>query len=419
MEPAAPKKPFRVLTLDGGGTWALVQGKALGAIYGENTDGWTILDRFDLAAANSGGSLVLAMLLKGMTPAEIVALFASRRERELIFERNGVVDRAIGGLFGFAPRYNAPSKLAGLRDIFKRSSGRWGPGFGALPLDLVAAGLNAERAQRGLGPFQFLITAFDFDAERSVFFRSDPNSAAAHFRGAPVPTIAGALHAATNAPVRYFNRPAHVEFTDGTAINGVHGTSSGAGSLYHNSKIAIEAMPDGSSNTLVVSEQSDVFTDVNNAQKPRWAAGGIYGWTMGFGAAAPSTGENRHFNCTTVRYQINYKKNRAEGSAAGLRSVHDDRIASARERLDDAESRLRDDREIRIDLPGTEVPRGRVVLEGDLPISGPDRVALVGPNGSGKTTLLHALVEDAQVPVGLLPQRLDLQLERRLSVQGV
>ena len=46
------------------------------------------------------------------------------------------------------------------------------------------------------------MAAFDFDAERSVFFRSDPDSAAAHFRGAPVPTIAGALHAATNAPVK-------------------------------------------------------------------------------------------------------------------------------------------------------------------------------------------------------------------------
>jgi hypothetical protein len=219
MTPALPKKPFRVLSLDGGGTWALIQGKALGAIYGEDTDGWTILDHFDLAAANSGGSLVLAMLLKGLSPREIVALFGDRRERALIFERNAIVDRALGSLFGFGPRYNTSSKLAGLLDIFQRANGRWGPGFGALPLDLIAAGLNAERAQRGLGPFHFLITAFDFDAERSVFFRSDPNSAAAHFRGAPVPSIAGALHAATNAPVRYFNRPAQVEFPDGSAVN--------------------------------------------------------------------------------------------------------------------------------------------------------------------------------------------------------
>src|SRR5687768_8775265 len=110
MTPALPNKPFRVLSLDGGGTWALIQGKALGAIYGDDTDGWAILDHFDLAAANSGGSLVLAMLLKGLSPREIVALFNDRRERELIFERNAMVDRALGSLLGFGPRYNTSSK---------------------------------------------------------------------------------------------------------------------------------------------------------------------------------------------------------------------------------------------------------------------------------------------------------------------
>jgi ATPase subunit of ABC transporter with duplicated ATPase domains len=103
------------------------------------------------------------------------------------------------------------------------------------------------------------------------------------------------------------------------------------------------------------------------------------------------------------------RKRSAEVSAAKYRRLHDDRLDQARERLNDAESRLREDREIRIDLPGTEVPRGRVVLErDDLAISGPDRVGVIGPNGSGKTTLLHALVADARVPVALLPQRLDV-----------
>ncbi len=114
-------------------------------------------------------------------------------------------------------------------------------------------------------------------------------------------------------------------------------------------------------------------------------------------------------NAGLGKAQINYKRNRAEASAAGLRGVHEARLDQARERLDAAESRLREDREIRVDLPGTEVPRGRVVLEGnDLEVSGPDRIAVIGPNGSGKTTLLHRLVEQAQVPVALLPQRLDL-----------
>jgi len=114
-------------------------------------------------------------------------------------------------------------------------------------------------------------------------------------------------------------------------------------------------------------------------------------------------------NAGLGKAQINYKRNRAEASAAGLRGVHEARLEQARERLDAAESRLRDDREIRVDLPGTEVPRGRVVLESDdLQINGPDRIGVIGPNGSGKTTLLHRLVPLAQVPVALLPQRLDL-----------
>ncbi|GCD91988.1 ABC-F family ATP-binding cassette domain-containing protein [Nocardioides sp. LS1] len=103
-----------------------------------------------------------------------------------------------------------------------------------------------------------------------------------------------------------------------------------------------------------------------------------------------------------------WRKNRSEKSTAKYRQTHADRLEDARGKLTEAEARLRDDREIRIDLPGTAVPRGRVVLEGELPISGPDRIGLVGPNGSGKTTLLHRLVDQARVPVGLLPQRLDL-----------
>ncbi|MGZ4466776.1 MAG: ABC-F family ATP-binding cassette domain-containing protein [Nocardioides sp.] len=123
-----------------------------------------------------------------------------------------------------------------------------------------------------------------------------------------------------------------------------------------------------------------------------------------------------------------FRKNRSEKSVAKLRQTHADRLDDARGRLDEAESRLREDREIRIELPGTVVPRGRLVLgtEGlvlrtgaavDLDLRGPERVALVGPNGAGKTTLLHTLAGrlaphagtvTAHVPVGLLPQRLDL-----------
>jgi ATPase subunit of ABC transporter with duplicated ATPase domains len=129
------------------------------------------------------------------------------------------------------------------------------------------------------------------------------------------------------------------------------------------------------------------------------------------------------------------KKRAAENSAAAYRKVHDERLADARDRLDAAESRLRENREIRVDLPDTEVHRGQVVLTTldlvlrtgtrvDLDLSGPQRVAVTGPNGVGKTTLLHTIAGrlDPQagaavvhVPVALLPQRLDV-LDDGLSV---
>ena len=123
-----------------------------------------------------------------------------------------------------------------------------------------------------------------------------------------------------------------------------------------------------------------------------------------------------------------YYKNRSEKSASSYRKVHDERLEAARERLDDAEARLREDRTIRVDLPATEVSRGRVVLTTDslvirtgapveLDLRGPDRVAVVGPNGAGKTTLLDTIAGTvpprsgsvrAHVPTALLPQRLDV-----------
>jgi len=129
------------------------------------------------------------------------------------------------------------------------------------------------------------------------------------------------------------------------------------------------------------------------------------------------------------------KKRAAQESAGKLRGTHRQRLDEARERLDQAQDRVRDDREIAVDLSGTVVPRGQgvLVLDGlqlrtgqvlDVELRGPERVAVVGANGTGKTTLLRTIVGklppaggtlDVRVPVGLLPQRLDL-LDVGLSV---
>ena len=90
-------------------------------------------------------------------------------------------------------------------------------------------------------------------------------------------------------------------------------------------------------------------------------------------------------------------KRAAQVSAGKLRGEKADREASAREALDAAERRVRDDDIVKIDLPDPGVPAGRRIAtlgddEHSWIIQGPERVALIGPNGAGKTTLLEKLV---------------------------
>ncbi|MGA9873879.1 MAG: ATP-binding cassette domain-containing protein [Rhodococcus sp. (in: high G+C Gram-positive bacteria)] len=115
------------------------------------------------------------------------------------------------------------------------------------------------------------------------------------------------------------------------------------------------------------------------------------------------------------------RKRSAQVSAGKLRNNHLDKVDDAQAVLAAAEERLRDDREIRVDLPATEVYAGqRIVVTDDIEIVGPERIALIGPNGSGKTTLLRT-IDAAQpvVPWRYLPQRLDVFDESRTVAQNV
>ncbi len=124
------------------------------------------------------------------------------------------------------------------------------------------------------------------------------------------------------------------------------------------------------------------------------------------------------------------RKRAAQESAGKHRIMHEERLAEARERLDEAVEAVRDDDEIRVDLPYTAVPPGRSVLtlrdlelaygarvEGSLDLHGPERIALIGRNGAGKTTLLRTIAGElepvageatAHVPLCFLRQRLDV-----------
>ncbi|MBP5889913.1 ABC-F family ATP-binding cassette domain-containing protein [Streptomyces scabiei] len=124
------------------------------------------------------------------------------------------------------------------------------------------------------------------------------------------------------------------------------------------------------------------------------------------------------------------RKRAAQESAGKHRILHEERLAGAKERLDEAVEAVRDEDEIRVELPYTAVSPGRTVLtlldlelrygariEGGLDLRGPERVALIGRNGSGKTTLLRTIAGELEpvagetrthVPLRFLPQRLDV-----------
>ena len=138
------------------------------------------------------------------------------------------------------------------------------------------------------------------------------------------------------------------------------------------------------------------------------------------------------------RIVMSAKKRNAQVSAGKLRNTQEERLSEAQDRLSEAKDAARADAEIRIKLPGTAVPAGRIVLIRPRPgrhrlaprppprprkaqpqpsspfnklpppeapppldeliVRGPERIALTGPNGAGKTTLLRAFAGLAELP---------------------
>ncbi len=129
------------------------------------------------------------------------------------------------------------------------------------------------------------------------------------------------------------------------------------------------------------------------------------------------------------RIVVGGRKRAAQQTAARVTGIHEDRLAGAVSRLDEAETLMRDDREIHVDLPATAVPHRREVLRLDgvrpvhgdielnLDVRGPERIALTGRNGAGKTSLLRTVVGELEpaagtvevrVPLRYMPQAMDV-----------
>ena len=146
-------------------------------------------------------------------------------------------------------------------------------------------------------------------------------------------------------------------------------------------------------------------------------------------------GNKMNANKREPKIVMNERKRQAQVAAGKHRSLHTERLQDARDRLDEAAEAVRDDAEIRVDLPHTAVPPGRTVLtlrdlrvrygaHAELEVRGAERIALTGRNGSGKTTLLRTLAgeippaegtAETHVPFRFLPQRLEV-LDDSLTV---
>ncbi len=206
---------YRILGLDGGGAWALIEVKALIKLFGSGqVKGHDVLRQFDLVAANSGGSIVLGGLVENLTLDQLLGFFLDENKRRAVFSpTKSFGDEVLRGILGFGPKYSAAAKLVALESLM--------PATGATPI----AGIATEIPGHSNKPVQLMIVGFDYDYKRATFFRSaPPGGPALGVVNSPSITLAEAIHASTNAPIQYFDAPAQFpEHTERYWDGGVSG----------------------------------------------------------------------------------------------------------------------------------------------------------------------------------------------------
>jgi prepilin-type N-terminal cleavage/methylation domain-containing protein/prepilin-type processing-associated H-X9-DG protein len=180
-------------------------------------------------------------------------------------------------------------------------SGPGGSGWSAVG---EAADLNTQRLDRVKLPL--LRCPSSPFPERAL--NPTPNAVKPWIQANNYVGIAGA------APVAFGTPPVFIETRFSVGANVTNccggGIASAGGVLHQASKVRIAEITDGTSNTMVVSEQSDFLT-LDNGTKIDWATGYLHGFIIGWRAsvAPPDPRLNntdvRHFNMTTIRYQIN------------------------------------------------------------------------------------------------------------------
>jgi len=213
-KPDTLPRPFRILTLDGGGTFALIQAKALDDLY-PGQSGHEVLSHFDMIVGCSGGAVVASLLLEGRSPKQIYAMFDDIKNRQQLFGALPFRKAWLSHLTGLSgnpigPRFSTNGKLNFLKSVL--------PNYGSTPLHTLGEKLHPklediriarnEAAGRG---FSVMIVTYDFDRDRARMLRSDWQSAAANFPKHINSSLnlAEAAHASSTAPVNWFDAPAH------------------------------------------------------------------------------------------------------------------------------------------------------------------------------------------------------------------
>jgi len=108
--------------------------------------------------------------------------------------------------------------------------------------------------------------------------------------------------------------------------------------------------------------------------------------------------------------QINYFKNKSEGTNAKLKNRHAQEAQNSEAQISNIKERIKSNQKITIDLAASTVPKGKIILSVkgvnyafednqnlwkkpiDFDIIGPQRWHLSGSNGSGKSTLLKLIL---------------------------
>lgn len=250
---------YKILSLDGGGSWAILQILTLQEKYKDRGDiaGHEILKEYDMIIANSGGSIVLAALAENWTLARTLELFEKKEVREMIFFKNSFKNTFFPVFLTkkwLGPKYSASKKYEAFRLLFSK--------FGMKSMmDLPTA--------VGKPSLKLIVCTFDALHNRAKLFKSYSHQGEIHEH---VPLVK-AIHASSNAPVQYFDFPARIK-ADGTniwyylwdgALGGFNNpVAAGVIEAFKSSVPLddIKVISLGTGNTLMSPEQKERFYDV-------------------------------------------------------------------------------------------------------------------------------------------------------------